>query len=359
MSKILIYSPSSEIWGGGQIYIEQLCNYININGYTSSILTAEPESFSSHTLKMELTKTKFSRLTSAFKLALTHKRNGSKVIILNDLSSLWLAPVFRIFGFKVISLLHLYLQKKSVNALGHSNFEYHLLKISSKFCHKIFSVNKENINVFGVDKVNFIGNFVPRWFMKKDRNSKTKKYDFIIVARLAKQKNIPLFIDILAELIKRSNQQYSALIVGDGPEKQTIHEKVKNKNLINNIDYLEWIDRENLPNIFDQGKCFVISSFHEGFATTLLEAHARGLPAIVTKSAGFCAEFIENYNAITGLVFVPNDLKSDQFYIRLTELLNNYKSYRLDCIEKANVFSKDNVLGPILNAVKKLSQDNK
>ena len=58
----------------------------------------------------------------------------------------------------------------------------------------------------------------------------------------------------------------------------------------------EWVERKNLPEIYDLGKCFIISSQHEGFATTFLEAHARGLPTIVTRSSGFCGEFVEGYD---------------------------------------------------------------
>lgn len=99
------------------------------------------------------------------------KSLGVKIIVLNDLSSLWLAPMYRLQGFKVVSLLHLYLQKKNEAGLGHSESEYHLLKLSSYFCNKIFSVNKENIDVFPV-KVEFVGNFISQWFFDESQSEK-------------------------------------------------------------------------------------------------------------------------------------------------------------------------------------------
>ena len=54
---------------------------------------------------------------------------------------------------------------------------------------------------------------------------------------------------------------------------------------------------------------FCYQQSHEGFATTLLEAHARGIPAIVTKSSGFCGEFVDGYNDVTGMVFEPERSK--------------------------------------------------
>jgi len=91
---------------------------------------------------------------------------------LNDLSTLWLAPIFKMYGYNVISLLHLYLQKRTENLFGHSLFEYYLLKFTSKFCDNIFSVGKNNQEVFGKDRVKFIGNYVPDWFFDVPKKKK-------------------------------------------------------------------------------------------------------------------------------------------------------------------------------------------
>lgn len=160
---ICIYSPSEKIWGGGQIYIEGLCRYMNEKGLPTIIATSEPDTFSCPTITMNSVASKAKRLSSSLKLTKTLKHSGIKVIVLNDLSSLWLAPVFRLQGFKVVSLLHLYLQKKNAAGLGHSDAEYHLLRFSSRFCDKVFSVNKENLQALPVE-IEFVGNFISPWF---------------------------------------------------------------------------------------------------------------------------------------------------------------------------------------------------
>ena len=344
MKKCLIFSPSYKIWGGGQIYIEQLNNFLIKKGVESYILTAEPESFNTQTKKMNIVRSKKTRLLEAIKIAKKYKKKNFKNIILNDLSSLWLSPIFKFYGFNVISLLHLYLQKKSKNPLGHNIIEYYLQIYSSKFCDYIFSVNKNNIEVFG-DRVKFIGNYVPDWFFKCPKKNK-KLYDFIIIARLAKQKNIPLFLEVLHNLNKRGHN-CNLLIIGEGPEKNNILKRICELNLGKYVQIESWAKRENLPSKYDLGKIFVISSFHEGFATTLLEAHSRGLPAIVTKSSGFCGEFVEGYNAKTGIVFQPQDLKNEDFYNQLINLVKNYRKFETLCIEKAKIFSEEKVLNPI------------
>jgi len=352
---ICIYSSSENIWGGGQIYIENLCRYMNEKGLTTAIVTSEPDTFSCPTIKMNSVASKAKRLLSSLTLTKTLKRSGIKVIVLNDLGSLWLAPMFKLQGFKVVSLLHLYLQKKNAVGLGHSNIEYHLLKFSSRFCNKIFSVNKENLQAFPV-KVDFVGNFISPWFFGEYKV--TKKYDLGIISRLSKQKNIPLFIDLIRRLNARSDKPINALILGRGEEKENIISAIKTAGIADSIDLRDWADRKDLPAIYDSIKCFAITSYHEGFATTLLEAHARGVPAITTKSAGFCAEFVEGYGGATGISFTPEDVESSDFQQSVLSLIDQADSYFNTCVSKATLFSEDEVLGEISSGIESLIDKN-
>ena len=341
---ICIYSPSANIWGGGQIYIENLCRYMNDKGLATVIATSEPDSFSCPTMTMDSVASKAKRLSSSLTLAKTLKRSGVKVIVLNDLSSLWLAPIFKLQGFKVVSLLHLYLQKKNAAGLGHSDAEYHLLRFSSHFCDKLFSVNKENLQAFPV-KIEFVGNFISPWFF--DKSKPNKKYDLGIISRLSSEKNISLFINLISKLKSQSAEPIKALILGRGEEKENIINAIEQAGLQDTIDLRDWADRKDLPKIYDSIKCFAITSHHEGFATTLLEAHARGVPAITTKSAGFCAEFVEGFGGATGISFVPRDVESPQFQQNVLSLIDEADSYFDACINKAALFSEDEVLGKI------------
>lgn len=348
---ICIYSPSENIWGGGQIYIENLCRYMNDKSLATVIATSEPDSFSCPTITMPSVASKAKRLSSSLALAKTLKQSGVKVIVLNDLSSLWLSPIFKLQGFKVVSLLHLYLQKKNIAGLGHSDAEYKLLRLSSRFCDKVFSVNKENLQAFPVE-VEFVGNFISPWFFSEPKA--LKEYDLAIVSRLSKQKNIPLFIDLIALLNSKRAEPIKALILGRGEEKDNIIRAIKLANLEDSIELKDWADREELPKIYDSIKCFAITSYHEGFATTLLEAHARGVPAITTKSAGFCAEFIEGFGEITGLSFIPEDVKSLEFQHSVLSLIDHADDYYDACIYKASLFSEDKVLGEISAGIESL-----
>lgn len=349
---VCIYSPSENIWGGGQIYIDNLCRYLNDHDMEAVIATSEPESFSAPTMRMSSVASKKRRFTSAPSLARSLKKQRVEVIVLNDLSSLWLAPIFRLHGLKVVSLLHLYLQRKNEAGLGHGWLEFHLLRMTSRFAHRIFSVNKDNQRSFSVP-VEFVGNFISPWFFEAAR-LKSKRYDLGLVARLSAEKNIPLFVKLVAKLNEISERPISALIVGKGEEEALVLREIERLGMQELIELRPWVDRYDLPEIYDQLKCFAITSHHEGFATTLLEAHARGVPAITTRSAGYCSEFVEGIMPVTGLAFDPKDVESDSFLRRVLGVVEGGASYYADCRHKAEQFTEERVLGQIQAGIKSL-----
>lgn len=332
--KIVIYSPSSGIWGGGQIYIDQLCDYIGKRGIDACITSCEPKTFQSTSITIPSAASRFDRLGSSLALARKWKKDNFTHVLLNDLASIWLALVFRANGLKVISLLRLrlYLKKRKGNMLGHTFIEYYLIKFSSSFCNRIFSVNKDNINVFG-DRVTFIGNFVPDWFYTEGKSRKSiKEVDFIYVGRFAVEKNLPLFLDLLKNLNEWTGKSRTALLLGAREQEDFIRERTELLGEIHYVEIQPWKQRQDLPKIYDRSKCFVVSSFHEGFATTLIEAYARGLPSIVTNSSGFCAEFVNGFGVSTGILFEPNDVADDAFVDNVANLVENHKNYSSDCI---------------------------
>ena len=349
---VCIYSPSENIWGGGQIYIDNLCRYLNDHGVTAVIASSEPQQFSAPAIRMPSVANKKRRLTSAPALARSLKKNGVRVIVLNDLSSLWLAPIFRVYGFKVISLLHLYLQRRSEAGLGHGWLEFHILQMASRFAHRIYSVNKDNQKSFPVP-VEFVGNFISSWFFEAPASDE-KRYDLGLVARLSVEKNVPLFVHLVSKLNELSERPIRALIVGKGEEEPLVRREIERLGMVDLIELRPWVNRSDLPGIFDQFKCFAITSQHEGFATTLLEAHARGVPAITTRSAGFCPEFVEGVNPVTGIAFAPQEVDSETFICSLINLIEDSASYHKACCNKAEQFTEDRVLGRIQAGIESL-----
>ena len=92
------------------------------------------------------------------------------------------------------------------------------------------------------------------------------------------------------------------LLIGDGPERPMLEQRIKSLNLQRNILFLG--SREDIPDLLACCDLSVLPSESEGFPNSLLEAMAAGLPVIATCVGG-TPEIIEN--GINGLLVPPKD----------------------------------------------------
>ena len=111
---------------------------------------------------------------------------------------------------------------------------------------------------------------------KRDKFITNKKI-ILAVARLSNEKNFSLIIDSFNKLHK-DNPEWDLVILGDGPEKNQI---------LNKIDKLDLKERVHLmgrspdPDFwYSKASIFVMYSKFEGFPNALVEAMAYGLPVI-------------------------------------------------------------------------------
>lgn len=173
---------------------------------------------------------------------------------------------------------------KEYNATNFS-FRYFVSKMLIKHlygrAYKVVPNSKyiayELTEYFGIDSENImvIHNPIDCTKLCVDRE-KNKKFTFITVGRLYKQKNHELLI----KAFKIANLDAELWIIGDGPLKKQLQELVKALKLDDKVFFLG-IQR----NIFDylsKAHCFVLSSIHEGFPNVILEALSCGLPVIST-----------------------------------------------------------------------------
>jgi len=122
------------------------------------------------------------------------------------------------------------------------------------------------------------------------RNEIRKKYgiesgEILIgtVGRLSKEKNQLLFLKALKQVMKK-HPNVKALIVGDGPEKDSLLKYVDDEDLKENIIF-PGIINDILP-VYQALDIFVLSSITEGVPITILEAMASKVPVIATNVGG-------------------------------------------------------------------------
>lgn len=96
--------------------------------------------------------------------------------------------------------------------------------------------------------------------------------------RLAAEKNIDAFIDAV-----RCHPEIHFVMGGDGPLRKTVEQAASE---LANLDYLGWLNRNDLRQLIDQSSLLVLPSHMETFGSIALEALSRGRPALVSENAG-------------------------------------------------------------------------
>lgn len=104
----------------------------------------------------------------------------------------------------------------------------------------------------------------------------------ITVARLVPWKGIDQLIQILPNLDKRVH----LLILGDGPQKNTLTDLAENLNVANRIRFPGKTNRRQVLSYLRAADVFVLNTAYEGFSHVLLEAMMVGLPVVTTAVCG-------------------------------------------------------------------------
>ena len=164
----------------------------------------------------------------------------------------------------------------------------------------------------GVD----VKKFTPK--IKIEVNTKVK---LLFVGRLVNQKGIDVLLDALYKL--DSKNLWSLNIVGDGPLKEILNESVFRLKLENNVNFLGWKDRNDLPSIYKENDILILPSRDEGMPNVMLEAMASSLPIIGSRVSGMDQVIINNKN---GLLVKPGD--SDELHYAIKKLINNKDNIR-------------------------------
>lgn len=112
--------------------------------------------------------------------------------------------------------------------------------------------------------------------------------EFVIghVGRFMFQKNHVFLIDVFAEAYKK-NPHMALLLVGDGPLRPAMEEKVRKLGLTDHVKFLGL--RNNVQDFYHVMDILVLPSHYEGLPVVGVEAQANGLPCLfstkVTKEA--------------------------------------------------------------------------
>jgi glycosyltransferase involved in cell wall biosynthesis len=143
---------------------------------------------------------------------------------------------------------------------------------------------------------------------KGPRHNKVKAKNricrLVTVARLEKQKNIPLLLRAFYELRATG---YELVVVGEGRERDRIEAEIKKLGLQDKVHLLGQKTREEVRRILWRADVFVLSSDYEGWGLAAVEALAAGVPVVMTDT-GCAGEVI--INNTTGRVVPKGDAEA-------------------------------------------------
>ena len=107
-----------------------------------------------------------------------------------------------------------------------------------------------------------------------------RKTTFAVVGRLYPDKGHILFIEAFYEIYKE-NTEIQALIVGDGPHRDAICQRIRDFDLDKKIHMLGV--RDDMKELYRNIDCLVIASLREGLPYVLLEAMAMNVNVLATE----------------------------------------------------------------------------
>jgi sugar transferase (PEP-CTERM/EpsH1 system associated) len=135
----------------------------------------------------------------------------------------------------------------------------------------------------GIDVAKFAANGHDRRVTRHEMG--VGKDDLVIlqVARLDYLKDHGTAMRTLKRVVQHRNEA-RLVLVGDGPEKQSIEEMTRCHNLSSNVRLLGL--RTDIPRLLAAADLFLLTSISEGIPLTIIEAMAAGLPVVSTQVGG-------------------------------------------------------------------------
>ncbi|MDG1498431.1 MAG: glycosyltransferase family 4 protein [Planctomycetota bacterium] len=120
-----------------------------------------------------------------------------------------------------------------------------------------------------------------------------KKWDLVFVGRLVNNKGLITIIDALYQL-KYRMRPLKLLIVGRGPMRAAVEERVKKHELEKHVEFVEWLETpKDLADVYRASRAILCASTCEGGPRVTVEAMACGTPAVSTP-VGIMGELIED-----------------------------------------------------------------
>lgn len=123
-------------------------------------------------------------------------------------------------------------------------------------------------------------------FKPTEGKSSGGKVRILCVSRLIERKGIDYLIRSAPSLRNRFGDAFEICIVGEGNVKQELKQLALELEVEDSVNFMGYIEHDNLPPVCASSDIFVLPSMSETFCNARLEAMACGLPIITTDTGG-------------------------------------------------------------------------
>lgn len=161
------------------------------------------------------------------------------------------------------------------------------------------------------------------WFnsnkIKGSSLSRSSDYRRILyVGSFRRYKGLEELVSAFANI--RESQKCCLTLVGDGPLRSKVQERVNMLNISDDVEFVGQLSDEELRKVYASADVFVLPSptIKESFGLVAIEAMAMGIPTVVTSGSGI-GYVLEDYDA--GIVVEPNNIQ--QLSAAVEALLND------------------------------------
>ena len=179
---------------------------------------------------------------------------------------------------------------------------------TSKMIQKQTDINVLTVNP-GVDTALFSPN------PPDDDASDT--FTILSVGRFVPIKNYSMLIDVFAGIV-HDHPEAELVLVGDGPLRNKLESQVSDLGIEDSVSFPGYIPHQELPKYYNEADLFVLSSKHESFGMTLLEAMSCGIP-VVAPHVGVIPDIVDD--AFSGIVYPTGS--NDELVEAIESLVTN------------------------------------
>jgi glycosyltransferase involved in cell wall biosynthesis len=167
---------------------------------------------------------------------------------------------------------------------------------------------------------------------KKNNNIRNRAKIFLFVGKLIKRKGVLDLIKVAQS--EKINKNAYFLIIGDGPLKKKLLQKINNLKL-NNISVLGFKSQSQLRFYYSLADVLILPSEYETWGLVINEAMSAGVPCIVSDSCGAAKDMIIKYK--TGFQYKNGNINQ---LIKLINLIINNKNILFDLKKNTFLYSR-------------------